>query len=169
VADERVLTVRAGTEDDLDSMNDVYNHYIATSHATFDIKRIGLDARREWFSHYDTTGRYRVVVAIADDHLMGYASSSPYRPKQAYETSVETTVYVAPDVGREGIGTALYAALFDALDGEDIHRAYAGIALPNPASVRLHERFGFRCVGEFTEQGRKFGKYWDVAWYEKEL
>ena len=56
-----------------------------------------------------------------------------------------------------------------ALEGEDVHRAYAGIALPNPASVGLHERFGFKRVGHFTEQGRKFGRYWDVAWYEKPL
>ena len=67
------------------------------------------------------------------------------------------------------MGTQLYKSLFAALLGEDIHRAYAGIALPNPASVALHERFGFKKVAHFTEQGRKFGRYWDVAWYEKAL
>ena len=59
--------------------------------------------------------------------------------------------------------------MFKALDGEDVHRAYAGIALPNPASIGLHERFGFKRVAHFTEQGRKFSRYWDVAWYEKPL
>jgi phosphinothricin acetyltransferase len=59
--------------------------------------------------------------------------------------------------------------LFKFLEGEDVHRAYAGIALPNPASIGLHERFGFKRVAHFTEQGRKFGRYWDVAWYEKPI
>jgi phosphinothricin acetyltransferase len=61
------------------------------------------------------------------------------------------------------------AASEKVLEGEDVHRAYAGIALPNPASIALHERFGFKRVAHFTEQGRKFGRYWDVAWYEKPL
>ncbi len=65
--------------------------------------------------------------------------------------------------------TEWYTALFEALAGEDLHRAYAGIGIPNAASIALHERFGFARVAYFTEQGRKFGRYWDVAWYEKEL
>ncbi|GGR62078.1 hypothetical protein GCM10010236_14100 [Streptomyces eurythermus] len=82
---------------------------------------------------------------------------------------METSVYVAPGAGRRGIGTLLYDALFKALAGQDVHRAYAGIAQPNEPSERLHARFGFRHVGTFREVGRKFGRYWDVAWYEKEL
>jgi phosphinothricin acetyltransferase len=91
--------------------------------------------------------------------------------KPAYDTSVEVTIYLAPDAGGCGVGTRLYKALFEALADEDLHRAYAGIAQPerNEASVRLHERFGFRHVGTYREVGRKFGRYWDVAWYEKEL
>jgi phosphinothricin acetyltransferase len=78
-------------------------------------------------------------------------------------------VYLDPNVFRMGIGTALYEVLFDALTDEDVHRAYAGITVPNPASFALHERFGFRQVGYYTEQGRKFDRYWDVAWFEKAL
>ncbi len=78
-------------------------------------------------------------------------------------------MYVAPDAGRRGIGTLLYGALFAALADEDLHRAYAGIAQPNEASERLHARFGFRYIGTHREVGRKFGRYWDVAWYEKSL
>jgi len=99
--------------------------------------------------------------------VAGYASSSRYRIKPAYETSIETSIYLAPEATGKGIGTKLYAALFDALRGEDVHRAYAGISLPNPASIALYEKFGFKRAGLYTEQGRKFGRYWDVAWYEK--
>lgn len=90
-------------------------------------------------------------------------------PKQAYDSSVETSVYCAPGATGRGIGRGLYSALFGALSGEDVHRAYAGIALPNPASIALHERFGFVQVAYFSEQGRKLGRYWDVAWFEKAL
>ncbi|MCL6296892.1 GNAT family N-acetyltransferase [Streptomyces kronopolitis] len=104
--------------------------------------------------------------------LLGYATSSPLRPKAAYATSVEVTVYCAPQASGRGVGTLLYKALFEALAHEDVHRAYAGITQgnpPNTASARLHTRFGFRHLGTYTEVGRKFGRYWDVAWYQKDL
>ena len=82
---------------------------------------------------------------------------------------METSAYLAPELVGKGAGSRLYKALFDSLEGEDVHRAYGGIALPNPASIALHEKFGFKRVALFTEQGRKFGRYWDVAWYEKAL
>jgi len=163
------LTVRPGEGRDLERINDIYNHYIATSAATFDVDPVPMEQRREWFTHYSAGGRYRLLVAVEDDEVLGFAHSSPHRPKRAYETSVETTIYVAPDLVGGGVGTALYAALFDALATEDLHRAYAGITQPNPASVALHERFGFVRAGLYTEQGRKFGRYWDVAWFEKPL
>ncbi|MFI7099835.1 GNAT family N-acetyltransferase [Streptomyces sp. NPDC050161] len=109
------------------------------------------------------------VVGAARGALLGYATSSPFRPKAAYATSVEVTVYCAPHAAGRGIGTLLYRALFAALADEDVHRAYAGIAQPNAASTRLHTRFGFRHIGTYTEVGRKFGRYWDVAWYQKDL
>lgn len=99
----------------------------------------------------------------------GYATSSAFRPKAAYAPSVEVTAYCAPHAVGRGIGTLLYTALFEALADEDVHRAYAGITQPNEASTRLHTRFGFRHIGTYTEVGRKFGRYWDVAWYQKDL
>ena len=68
-----------------------------------------------------------------------------------------------------GLGALLYGALLPALEDEDLHRAYGGVALPNPASVALHERFGFREAARYSEQGRKFGRYWDVVWLERPL
>jgi phosphinothricin acetyltransferase len=163
------IGVRPGEAADLEQVNEIYNHYVATSPATFDIDPITMDARHEWFTHYSATGRHRLFVAVNGPRVLGWATSSPLRPSKAYETSIETTVYVAPDDVGRGIGAALYQALFEALAGEDIHRAYAGVTQPNPASVALHQRFGFVRAAVYTEQGRKFGRYWDVAWFEKPL
>src|SRR5437899_1801855 len=117
-----------------------------------------MDEQQEWFTHYATTGRHRLLVADEDGVVVGYASSGTFRPKRAYETTVEVSVYLAPDACGRGLGAALYEELFASLEGEDVHRAYAGISLPNDASIALHRRFGFVEVGTFTEQGRKFGK-----------
>lgn len=167
--DPGAVRVRPATETDLDALNDLYSEYVATTHYTFDVEPMRMDARREWFSHYGEEGRHRVLVAVAGGVVVGYASSGRYRVKPAYETSIETSIYLVPEATGMGIGSKLYVALFDALKGEDVHRAYAGISLPNPASIALHERFGFKKAGHYTEQGRKFGRYWDVAWYEKAL
>ena len=161
--------VRPATEADLSAINDIYNHYVAESHCTFDLEPVSIEARREWFSHYATHGRHRVFAAEDGGHVAGFASSSRFRPKPAYLTSVEVSVYVASGATGRGAGSRLYQALFKALEGEDVHRAYAGIALPNPESIALHEKFGFKRVALFTEQGRKFDRYWDVAWFEKPL
>jgi phosphinothricin acetyltransferase len=166
---DATVEVRAATEDDLEALNGIYNLYIAETHYTFDLEPYTMDARREWFSHYSDTGRHRLLVALVQDQLIGYACSGRFRLKEAYAPSVETTIYLAPEAVGRGAGTRLYTELFKALEGEDVHRAFAGVSLPNPASIALHERFGFKRVGVFTEQGRKFDRYWDVAWYEKPL
>jgi phosphinothricin acetyltransferase len=163
------VNVRPATEQDLGQLNDIYNRYVVETHFTFDIEPMTIEARREWFAHYDSTGRHRVLVGVSDAKVIGYACSSRWRPKPAYETSVETSIYLAPDAVGRGIGTKLYEELFKQLQREDLHRAYAGIALPNQASIALHERVGFKRVAHFTEQGRKFDRYWDVGWYEKPL
>ncbi|CAL9448454.1 Phosphinothricin N-acetyltransferase [Streptomyces sp. enrichment culture] len=165
------VQVRPGAEEDLAALTDLYNHYVSETPVTFDTEVFTPEERRPWLLSHPEDGPYRLMVATdaESQDVLGYATSSPHRPKPAYSTSVETTVYVAPHAGRRGIGTLLYASLFEALAGEDLHRAYAGIAQPNEASTRLHERFGFRYVGTYEQVGRKFGRYWDVAWYEKPL
>ncbi|WP_411149263.1 GNAT family N-acetyltransferase [Streptomyces sp. A30] len=165
------VQVRPGVESDLTALTDIYNHYVLETPITFDTAVFTPEERRPWLLSHPEDGPYRLKVAIRADtqEILGYATSSPYRAKPAYSTSVEVTVYLAPHAGGRGIGTLLYKALFEALSGEDVHRAYAGIAQPNEASRRLHERFGFQHVGTYQEVGRKFGRYWDVAWYEKEL
>ena len=161
-------SVRAATEGDLAAIGAIYDHYVRTSHATFDVDPIDAERRKAWLLEHPG-GRHRAFVAVSETGVVGFASSGRYRTRPAYETSVETSVYVDPAFVGRGVGTALYRVLFDALDGEDVHRAFAGIGLPNDASVALHERFGFRRVAHFSEQGRKFGRYWDVDWYERPL
>ncbi|GAC1512467.1 MAG: GNAT family N-acetyltransferase [Candidatus Dormibacteraceae bacterium] len=163
------VEVRAATSDDLAAINDIYNRYILEAHYTFDLEPWTMEARREWFARYGSTGRYRVLVATSQDRVVGYANSSRYRTKAAYDVTVETSIYLEPESVGRGAGSRLYQELFKILDGEDLHRANAGITLPNPASIALHERLGFKRVAVFTEQGRKFDRYWDVAWYEKPL
>ncbi|MFF3938951.1 GNAT family N-acetyltransferase [Streptomyces phaeofaciens] len=172
MASERTeVQVRPGVEGDLDALTDLYNHYVRETPITFDTAVLTSEERRPWLLSHLEDGPYRLKVAVDTDsqEILGYATSSPHRPKAAYATSVEVSVYLRPEAGGRGIGTLLYKALFEALAGEDVHRAYAGVAQPNEASVRLHERFGFRYVGTYREVGRKFDRYWDVAWYEKEL
>lgn len=169
------VQVRPGVEGDLAALTDLYNHYVRETPITFDTAAFTPEERRPWLLSHPEDGPYRLMVATDTDptgtsqRILGYATSSPFRAKPAYTTSVEVTIYLAPDAGGRGIGTLLYKALFEALADEDLHRAYAGIAQPNEASARLHERFGFRHVGTYREVGRKFGRYWDVAWYEKDL
>ncbi|GAA2589539.1 MULTISPECIES: GNAT family N-acetyltransferase [Streptomyces] len=165
------VQVRPGTTDDLGALTDLYNHYVRETPVTFDTEPFTPEERRPWLLSHPEDGPYRLRVATDADsqEILGYATSSPYRAKPAYGTSVETTVYVAPGAGGRGVGSLLYTALFDALAEEDLHRAYAAVAQPNEASARLHARFGFRHVGTYREVGRKFGRYWDVAWYEKPL
>jgi phosphinothricin acetyltransferase len=163
------VLIRPGQAGDLTRINDIYNHYVRETPITFDIEPITMEQRMEWFGHYDTAGRHRLLVAVSDDRVLGYATSSPWHARRAYETSIETSIYLAPDETGRGIGRALYSRLFDELDGEDVHRAYGGMTIPNPASIALHERLGFERVAYFTEQGRKFDRYWDVALYEKAL
>jgi phosphinothricin acetyltransferase len=165
------VQVRSGIESDIQALVDSYNHYIVDTPITFDTVTFTPEERIEWLRSHSEDGPHRLLVAEEDPSagVLGYATSSPFRAKPAYSTSVEISVYCAPEARGRGIGTLLYESLFAALEGEDLNRAYAGVTQPNAASVRLHERFGFRHIGTYAEVGRKFGKYWDVAWYEKPL
>lgn len=160
------VEIRPARRPDLPGLTDLYNHYVETSPATFDTEPFSLEQRAEWFSHYPDSGPHRMLVAERDGALLGYACSSPFHERPGYRTSVSVSAYVAPAGTGQGVGRALYSALLPLVFAAGMHRAYAGIALPNPASVALHRSFGFRPAGLYREVGMKFGRYLDVEWYE---
>jgi phosphinothricin acetyltransferase len=163
------ISIRPASSRDVPRLAEIYDHYVRHTPVTFDIEPVTVEDRRVWLAQFSNVGPHRLFVAERDGVVLGYAGSHAFRAKRAYDTTVETTVYCAPEATGQGIGSALYTALFEALTGEDLRLAVAGITLPNPASVALHRRFGFTLAGVMHEVGRKFGRYWDVAWYEKRL
>lgn len=162
--------IRPAEASDLNALVEIYNHYVTETHVTFDVEPFAVGARTQWFTQFADAGPHRLLVAEVDGEVQGYACSMRFKSRAAYDTSVETTVYLHPDHTGKGLGRALYGALVEQLEQEaGVHRAYGGVALPNDASVRLHEQLGFKRVATYHEVGFKFGKYWDVSWFEKEV
>lgn len=112
---------------------------------------------------------YPWLVAELDGVVAGYAYGHRHREREGYRHSVEVSVYLAERARGRGIGRMLYAELFERLRTQGLHRAFAGIALPNNASIALHERCGFQPIGIFPEIGRKFDRWVDVAWYQRSV
>ena len=164
------VTIRPASLSDLPRLTDIHNFYVVSTHITFDVHPYTPQQRRPWFDEHNDGRRYRILVAEdRQTGVVGYATTGRFRPKPAYDTTVEASICCGPNAIGKGIGTRLYAALFDAVAKEDINRIVAGIAQPNPASNALHQHFGFKPVGTFSAAGRKFGKYWDVLWMERPL
>jgi phosphinothricin acetyltransferase len=161
------VTIRRAEATDLPALLELYNHYVVHTPVTFDIEPLTLTQRESWFAQFSPSGRHQCFVAAADARPIGWACSARFKDREAYSTTIETSVYVAPDHAGRGVGRRLYRTLFDAIGGADVHRAFAGITLPNPASVALHRSFGFELVGTYHEIGRKFGRWWDTGLYLK--
>jgi len=161
--------VRAATLDDLEALTEIYNHYVVHTTITFDLVPFTVEERRPWFDAHAIDSRHRLLAAEEAGRVVGFASTSRFRPKAAYDTTVEASVYCSPEAVGRGIGRALYQNLFESIAGEDINRIVAGVTLPNERSIALHQRFGFQPVGTFSANGRKFGGYWDVVWLERPL
>jgi phosphinothricin acetyltransferase len=163
------ISIRPAVRSDLPRVTEIYNYYVINTPVTFDMEPYTVERRAAWFDQFAPTGRYRLVVAEENGKVLGYAGTMRFRPKAAYETTVETTIYCAQEAIGKRIGSLLYGALFDAINNEDVRRIVAGYTLPNDASAALHARCGFKPVGIYTEVGRKFGRYWDVQWTERPL
>jgi phosphinothricin acetyltransferase len=162
------MKIRAATADDLPPLMELRNWYVAHSNATFDEAPLALADVQGWFSQFGARA-HRLLVAEQAGTLLGYCSSQPYRSHPAFSKTVETSIYVQPQSGGHGVGSALYTELFRSIAGEGLHRAVAGIALPNEASLRLHEKFGFRRVGVFSEYAVKHGRFISSQWLERSL
>jgi phosphinothricin acetyltransferase len=141
------------------------------SAATFDVEGKPAEWWRAAISEADPARGHMTLVALSDDEeVLGYAKSGTHKDRPAYDTTVETSVYVAEAGRGRGVGGALYDALFDRLDPcPAVRLAVAGVAEPNEASTRLHLSRGFTPVGRFTGIGTKFGRSWDVTWYQRPL
>jgi phosphinothricin acetyltransferase len=162
-------TIRRAEPRDLPALLDIYNHYVIHTPVNFDIEPRTLAQREAWFSEFSDSGKYQCFVAEESGKPIGYACSTRFKEKAAYGTTIETSIYCAPDCAGRGLGRLLYTTLFEALKGEDIHRAFGGITLPNAASVGLHEAMGFRHIGTYGQVGRKFGQFWDVGLYLRNM
>lgn len=161
--------VRPASVADLPAVAAIYTHYVLKTTVTFATSVRTPAQWRARFHEKVTRGRHTMLVAQRRGGVAGYVETSRFRPQDSYDTAVETSIYVAPDQGSHGVGAALYADLFTRLEASDLHRAFAVIALPNDASVAIHERFGFVHRGTLTEAGRKFGRWLDVAYFERPL
>jgi phosphinothricin acetyltransferase len=164
------MIVRPASIADLPRITEIHNYYVQNTHIVFDIRPFSPEQRVPWFNEHTDNGRHRILVAEGHDKkIAGYTATGSFRSKEAYETTVEVSIACSLESVNKGVGTVLYKALFSLLAQEDVHRVVAGIAQPNQASNALHERFGFKRVGTFTQVGRKFGKFWDVLWLEKTI
>lgn len=159
---------RAATEDDLPVLASIYSHAVETSISTFDLEPPDLDY---WRARLDgeSPGDHLIVAVGGDDVPVGYAYSWSYRPRPAYDRTRETSIYLSEDVRGQGVGKLLYPALLETMSISGVHTAIALVALPNPASERLHLACGFEEVGRLREVGWKFGQWIDVAWYQRML
>jgi L-amino acid N-acyltransferase YncA len=160
--------IRPATLADAEKVRAIYNHYVATTAATFEEEPVAAEDMAERMRSVQATPLPWLVDEEAGV-VVGYAYVAPWAARSAYRFTVESTIYVdAASVGL-GRGTALYARLLALLPGLGVHTALAQIALPAPASVALHERCGFAEVARLTEVGFKFGRWVDVGIWQVRL
>ncbi|MEO1720182.1 MAG: arsinothricin resistance N-acetyltransferase ArsN1 family B [Pseudomonadota bacterium] len=160
------LAIRPARETDAVAIQRIYAVYVETTVISFETAVPSVDEMRQRISKL-LASHHPYVVAERDGSVQGYAYASPHRVRAAYQSSVDVTVYVDRDHHGHGIGTALYQSLFKVLSDTHWHAAFAGITLPNAASVGLHERMGFTKVGVYHEVGQKFGRFHDVGWWQR--
>ena len=163
-----MMQLRPALPDDAAAIAAIYNHYILTTTVSFE--ELPVDA-------VDIAQRMAGVVAAGlpylvaqeEDTVIGYAYATAWRARPAYRHSVETSIYINAAAHGRGAGSALYRLLLTELTARGLHLAIGGITQPNQASVALHEKFGFEKVAHFRQVGRKFGRWIDVAYWERKL
>jgi L-amino acid N-acyltransferase YncA len=161
-------TIRSATAADADHICVIYNHYIATTTISFEEQPV---TAADIAQRIADVGAVQLpwLVMLDGDMLIGYAYATKWRVRAAYRFAVETSVYLDPRHAGKGAGTVLYEALLAELRQRELHLVIGGIAQPNEASVRLHERLGFLKVAHFSEVGLKFGRWIDVGYWQLKL
>jgi phosphinothricin acetyltransferase len=157
--------LRAATAEDAAAMAAIYNHYVAQTVITFEEEAVGAAEMATRLANVSATS-LPWLVAEENGTVLGYAYASRWHARSAYRYSVESTVYLDPRHTRRGLGTALYGELFRMLRERGLHSVIGVIALPNAASVALHEQIGMRQVGHYREVGYKFGEWVDVGYWQ---
>jgi phosphinothricin acetyltransferase len=160
------VRIRPATSTDAEAIAAIYNHYVRETTVTFEEQEV---TAAEMASRLADVAAARLpwLVAEAADGVVGYGYATKWRVRAAYRYSVETSIYLAPAMTGRGIGRALYDPLLDVLRERSIHTAIGGIALPNAASIALHERLGFVKVAHLGEVGFKFGRWIDVGYWQR--
>ncbi len=161
------IDIRSATPEDAAALLAIYAPFVERTTVSFELEPPTVEEFRERMEK--ALAGWAWLVAIEDGQLAGYAYGTSHRERAAYRWSVETSAYVDPAFQRRGIGRALYLALFDALRKRGYCGAYAGIALPNDASIALHRGVGFDAIGVFRAVGRKFDAWHDVSWWQRRL
>lgn len=159
-----MLMIRNAVKADVPEILEIYNDAVRNLAATFDLEEKTLEERMEWFSHYG--GAYPLIVAEIDGKVAGYSSLSKFREKEAYKSTVELSLYIAPDCRGRGLGKALMEEILKLAKQNGFHTVISGITSGNEVSVRLHEQFSFDYIGNFREVGKKFGVWQDVLFYQ---
>ena len=156
--------IRSATLDDAARLAEIYNYYIEKTTVTFEEEPLEVSDMRDRIRCDDDV--YPWLVADVDGIACGYAYAGPWSNRIGYRPSVETTVYMAQEHVGRGHGSDLYGALIARLRRKKLHCAIGVVALPNAASIALHERLGFRKIGEFHEIGKKFGQWINVGYWQ---
>jgi L-amino acid N-acyltransferase YncA len=161
--DTLVFTIRAATPLDGPAIAEIYGPYVAETAITFEVHAPTAAEMADRIRN--VTEVYPWLVAERAGQVIGYAYASRHRERDAYLWSVDVTVYVHPSAHRQGVGQALYSELLEIARKQGFHSAYAGITVPNPASVGLHEAMGFKPVGVYENVGYKLGAWRHVGWW----
>lgn len=160
--------IRPALAADADAIAHIYNHYIRNTTVTFEETPVSAQEMTIRIEEFDAASLPWLVLEL-DGHVIGYTYASKWKGRCAYRFSVESTVYLDPAHTGRGLGTSLYAALFAAVRDKGMHVAIGGIALPNAASVALHEKLGLEKVAHFKEVGFKFERWIDVGYWQLKL
>lgn len=152
---------------DAPGIHEIYAPIVAETAISFELEVPSIDELAQRVT--TLLERYPWLVAEDGGRVTGYAYGSAHRSRAAYGWSTDASLYVHPDAHRQGLGRALYAALFDLLGRQGFTQVFAGIALPNAASEGLHEAVGFTPVGVYRAVGWKLGRWHDVAWWQRPL